>query len=205
MPLIQIDTENATFRELTLTARLLCDLAGVEATFPMNPPNNLIDGSAGPSVDRTGQTAVGAPAAPAAPSVLSSPTEEAPAKKPRRSRRTKAEMIAARRAAESEAPAGAPEMPATQEAVVENTFSAPADAPPCAAEGVSSSDGAEAEAPTLSPDDFKAKMQEFGQTENGLVHVIAALNAAGYERIREVPPEQYRDVLAKCADLCGKG
>lgn len=196
MTLIQIDTATATAQDLELVAGILRDLAKVRQALPALVPAPPIGEPAFLAADCTEQAkAAEVPSPPSSASpALFSPPEEPPKQPRRRRRRTKAEMAAARTAS-SEAPAGAPSVPASQGAVEQNTPSEPASAHPCEAEGASS--GGE----VLSPDDFKAQVREFGATDSGLEHVIEALNTFGYERTREVPSEQYQTVLDKCREL----
>lgn len=207
---LQINVYDATSDELRRVMSFLGDVLIDQKTESADA--NI---AASPSIGQTGQSVPAEPVAPLlsamgwpdsaskpAPGAIT-PTEptpvasnpapdEAPAKKERRRRRTKAEMAAAR-AAES----------GSQGAVEENTPSTPAvvtHSP--AAEDASSKEGSELDG--LSFDEFKAELEKVSSTEAGMKHIIGALNAFGYERLREVQSGQFQAVIDRCNHLIGE-
>lgn len=54
----------------------------------------------------------------------------------------------------------------------------------------------------LSFEDFKKRLNDLqGVNGDNLRHITAALNALGYAKVKEVKPEDYAKVLAKCDEL----
>lgn len=54
----------------------------------------------------------------------------------------------------------------------------------------------------VTPEAFRAKLQETSSAvQNGYAHVCAALEEAGYSKVRDVKPEHYAEIMAKCDEL----
>lgn len=97
------------------------------------------------------------------------------------------------------APAGAlSSVPAVQAQVTDNSASAPAGSTPTAEDAQATAAVNEAAAVVLSYDEFKAAMQDVQAAKpDNIRHVVAALNDAGYQKLRDVKPEHYAEIIVK--------